>query len=76
MRKTPKQPRLITKYATPTQFYIRQTQQRGRGCQEDVNLTDEDWVEDAVVLCKKSNLANYLQRLDDIGFCSRTLFTQ
>ena len=41
----------------------------------DVNLTDEDWVEDAVVLCKKSNLANYLQRLDDIGFCSRTLFT-
>ena len=50
MRKTPKQPRLITKYATPTQFYIRQTQQRGRGCQEDVNLTDEDWVEDAVVL--------------------------
>ena len=61
MRKTPKQPRLITKYATPTQFYIRQTQQRGRGCQEDVNLTDEDWVE---------------ERLDDIVFCSRTLFTQ
>ena len=54
--------------------YIIDRFSRGRGRQVDVNLIDEDWVEDAVVLWKKSDFANYLQRLDDIVFYSRTLF--